>query len=279
MRPVKSEIARVAESAEVRMNEAYWAVLPRALAEKRKMALFRVGGAAVNITPNSTSLRRNRVLGLGLEEPARKEMLDEIVDLFRAFRVKRFSFHLSPGPQSKSIARWLAERGFKLHHHYSKLFRPAGTPQAAETELDVRRIGQREAGTFARVFSEVFAEPSDRLSWIAAAVGAPGFSHYLAYDGDRAVATGLLFVDGDCGLMGWAGTLTPYRCRGAHTALIAARLKRAAALGAKSVVSATLDPQPGRPSGSYRDLLRQGFVPAYRRPIWVWESRGSARAS
>lgn len=265
------EITRAAESVELRMNEAYWAVLPRALADKRKLALFRVGGAMVAITPHSTSLRRNRVNGLGVEEPAREEMVDEIVDLFRAMKVKRFSFHVSPGPQSESIARWLAKRGFKLHHRYAFLLRRSGTPIVAKTDLNVRRIGKGEADAFARVFSEIFAEPGDRLPWIAAAVGAPGFSHYLAYDGDRAVATGLLFVEGNCGWMGWAGTLTPYRRRGAHTALIAARLKRAAELGAKSVVCATLEPQLGRPSGSYRDLLRQGFVQAYLRPIWVWE--------
>lgn len=268
---VSREIARAAESIELRMNEAYWAVLPRVLAEKRKLALFRVGGAMVAITPNSTSLRRNRVLGLGVEEPAREEMVDEVVDLFRAFSVKRFSFHLSPGPQSESIVRWLAKRGFKLHHRYANLFRRTDPPASAKTRLNIRRIGNGEAETFARVFSEIFAEPSDRLTWIAAAVGAPGFSHYLAYDGDRAVATGLLFVEGDRGWMGWAGTLTPYRRRGAHSALIAARLKRAGELGAKRVVCATLEPKPGRPSGSYRDLLRQGFVQAYLRPIWVWE--------
>lgn len=265
------EIARLAESIELRVNEAFWSVLPADLAARRRITIFRVGGALLALQPGSTSLRRNRVLGLGLEERAEEEVVDQILDLFRAFRVKRFGLHLSPGPQSDLIAAWLKERGFRFHHRYSKLFRDTSPPTPAPTDLSVKRIGKADAEAFATVASEVLAWPPDSIPWIAAAVGVSGFSHFLAYDGDRAVATGLLYVAGDVGWLGWGGTLTPYRGRGAHAALIAARLKRAAELGAKWVVCETMEPQRGRPSGSYRGLLRQGFQQAYLRPIWVWE--------
>jgi hypothetical protein len=265
------EIARVAESIELRMNEAFWSVLPADLAAKRKMVLFRVGGALVTVQPRSVSLQRNRVMGLGVKERATEGNVDQILDLFRAFRVKRFSFHHSPGAHSNLIARWLKERGFEFHHRYSKLIRDTSPLQATPTTLRVMRIGKSDAEAFATVSGGVFAWPSDTIPWIAAAVGVPGFSHFLAYDGDRAVATGLLYVDGEVGWLGWGATLTPYRRRGAHAALIAARLKRAAELGAKWVTCATMEPQRGRPSGSYRGLLRQGFQQAYLRPIWVWE--------
>jgi len=265
------EIARLAESIELRMNEALWSVLPADLAAKRKMTLFRVGGALVTVQPGSISLRRNRALGLGLEERETEEKVEEILDLFRAFRVKRFSVHISPGAQSDTIATWLKERGLTFHHRYSKLFRDTSPPQPVATGLRVRRIGKAEAETFATVAGDIFAWPADTIPWIAATVGTPGFNHYLACDGDRAVATGLLYVERDCGWLGWAGTLTPFRRRGAHAALIAARLERAAKLGAKWVACETLEPQRGRPSGSYRGLLKQGFQQAYLRPIWVWE--------
>jgi hypothetical protein len=253
------------------MNEAFWSVLPADLAAKRKMERFRVGGALVAVQPASISLQRNRVLGLGVEERATEENVDQILDLFRAFRVKRFSLHLSPSAQSDSIAKWLKERGFNFHHRYSKLFRDTSPPQPAATELRITRIGKSDAEAFAILFSEVFAWPADTISWIAASVGTRGFNHYLAYVGDRAVATGLLYVEGEGGWLGWGGTLTCYRRRGAHAALIAARLERAAELGAKWVACETMEPQRGRPSGSYRGLLKQGFQQAYLRPIWVWE--------
>jgi acetyltransferase (GNAT) family protein len=253
------------------MNEVLWSLLPADLAAKRKMALFRVGGAWVAMQPGSISLQRNRVLGLGVEERASEETVDQILDLFRAFRVRRFSLHLSPGAQSDSIAAWLKKRGFALHHRYSKLFRDTSPPQPAPIDLRVARIGKSEARAFAAVVSEIFAWPPDSIPWIAAAVGVPGFSHYAAFDGDRVVATALLYVAGEVGWLGWGGTLTPYRRRGVHAALIAARLRRAAELGARWVTCATMEPQRGRPSGSYRGLLKQGFQQAYLRPIWVWE--------
>lgn len=253
------------------MNEAFWAVLPRELAEKRKLESFRVGGAFITLARKSVSLQSNRVRGLGVEEPATEAMVDEIVHLFRSRRIKRFSFHVSPCPQSEMITDWLKARGFKLHHQYSKLVRNTAALPRAATELKIERIGKADAAAFARVFSETFAWQADRVPWIVASVGAPGFSHYLALDGSRAVATGLIYVCGNCGWLGWGGTLTPYRRRGAQSALIAARIKRAAQLGAKWVASETLEPQRGRPSGSYRNLLRLGFEQAYLRPIWVWQ--------
>jgi GNAT superfamily N-acetyltransferase len=265
------ETVRLAESIELRMNEAFWSVLPGQLAEKRKLESFRLGGAFITVAPKSTSLQRNRVRGLGIEELATDAMVDEILHLFRSRGIKRFSFHLAPCPQSDLIAGWLKERGFKLHHRYCKLIRDTATPPPVSSEFQIKRIGKADAATFARLFSEMFAWPADLIPWIVASVGAPGLSHYLALDGDRAVATGLIYVNGSCGSMGWAGTLTPYRRRGAQSALIAARVKRAAELGAKWVVCETLEPRRGRPSGSYRNLLRQGFEQAYLRPIWVWE--------
>lgn len=268
-----SGIARMAESVELAMNEAYWALLPAELAAKRKLACFRVAGAFVTVAPGSVALQRNRVLGLGLEEPATAETLDQIVDLFRASRVKRFGLHQGPLAQTEEITDGLRRRGFKLHHHYSKLVRDTSAPPAVSTGLEVRRVGKPEAEAFARAFieGEIFAWPRDRTPWVRAAVGAPGFSHYLAFDGNKPVATALLYVKGDCGWTGWVGTLTAYRRRGVHAALIAARIKRAAQLGVKWIVCETMAPAPGRPGGSYRNQLRLGFKEAYQRPIWVWE--------
>src|SRR5215469_585523 len=158
-----------------------------------------------------------------------------------------------------------------MHHQWSKLARNTAPPTRVASQFKIKRIGKAGAAAFARVFSETFAWQADRVPWIVASIGAPGFSHYLAMDGRRAVATALLYVRGDCGWLGWGGTLTPYRRRGAQSALIAARIKRSAELGAKWVVSETLEPQRGRPSGSFRNLLKQGFQQAYLRPIWVWE--------
>ncbi|HXJ96518.1 MAG TPA: GNAT family N-acetyltransferase [Terriglobia bacterium] len=242
------KIARLAESIELRMNEAFWALLPRELAAKRKLESFRVGGAFITLARKSVSLQSNRVRGLGVEESATESMVDEILHLFRSRGIKRFSFHISPCPQSELITQWLKARSFKLHHQYSKLVRDTAAPARVATSYKIKRIGKADAGVFATVFTETFAWQADRAPWIVAPVGAPGFSHYLALDGDRALATALLYVEGNCGWLGWGGTLTPYRHRGAQSALIAARIRRAAQLGAKWVVCETLERSAAGPA-------------------------------
>ncbi|HEV2426301.1 MAG TPA: GNAT family N-acetyltransferase [Terriglobia bacterium] len=267
-----SEIAHLAESIELLQNEAFWAVRPDSLGGKKGQQLFQVGGAMVTVAPGSVSLQRNRVLGLGVEERASEQMVDQVLDIYRAFNVKRFSFHRSPCRQYGQIGGWLEKRGFRPHHAYSKLIREATTAPRVQTEFQVVRIGGKDAGAFVAVFRRVFPMPPKYLDWVGAAVGAPGFSHYLAFVGDRPVATGVVYVKGNAAWMGWAGTLTDFRRRGAQSALIATRIERAAELGAKWIFCATMEPVRGRPAGSYRNLLKCGFSEAYLRPIWVWES-------
>ncbi len=93
--------------------------------------------------------------------------------------------------------------------------------------------------------------------------------HSLALDRGRAIATGVLYVDGDRGMLACGATATPDRRRGAHRALIAARLRAARRLGCRTVAVVTQEPLPRHPSGSYR-ILRAGFEPAYARQIYVW---------
>ena len=281
-----ARLALLAESIELQMNEAFWALRPESLAGKKGRQLFLVGGAQVAVAPGSVSLQRNRARGLGIREPASEVMIDQILDIYQAFKVKRFSFQQSPCPQYELIRGWLEKRGFRPHHTYTELVRettPAPAPQQTavpqQAALRVERIGRKDAGAFAATFGGVSPVPPGQLEWIRASVGAPGFSHYLAYVEDRPAAAGMVYVNGKAAWMGWAGTLTPFRRRGAQTALIAVRVQRAAEQGARWVVCATMEPQRGRPSGSYRNLLKCGFREAYLRPIWVWEQqRGSVSA-
>jgi len=270
-----AQLARLAESIELRMNEAFWALRPESLAGKKGRQLFLVGGAQVAVAPGSVSLQRNRARGLGVHKPASEQMVDQILDIYRAFKVKRFSFQQSPCPQFKQISGWLEKRGFRPHHAYTELVRettPApALPIAVQAGVRVERICRKDADAFAATFGGVSPVPPGQLDWISASVGAPGFSHYLAYAEDRPAAAGMVYVNGNAAWMGWAGTLTRFRRRGAQTALIAARVERAAELGAKWIVCATMEPKRGRPSGSYRNLLKSGFREAYLRPVWVWE--------
>ena len=100
-------------------------------------------------------------------------------------------------------------------------------------------------------------------------MGRPGWEHYAAWDGDRLVATGGLFVAGRTAWFGLAATLDSHRGQGAQSALITQRFASARARGCEWIVTETAEQKPEHPAPSYRNLLRLGFTEAYMRDNYV----------
>jgi hypothetical protein len=88
----------------------------------------------------------------------------------------------------------------------------------------------------------------------------------VAFDGDDPAATGALYVDGDVGWLSLGATLPEHRRKGAQGALLAERIRIAPALGCTALVTETGEAVEGRPSNSYRNILRAGFAEAFVRP-------------
>jgi GNAT superfamily N-acetyltransferase len=102
-------------------------------------------------------------------------------------------------------------------------------------------------------------------------VGRPGWSCYVAYDGKQPAGAGALFVHDGVGWLGYAATRPRYRGRGAQSAILAARIEDARQQGCSTVVTETGAMEEGRPSNSYRNIVRAGFREAgvranYRAP-------------
>jgi GNAT superfamily N-acetyltransferase len=75
-----------------------------------------------------------------------------------------------------------------------------------------------------------------------------------------------LFVHEGVGWLGFGATLAKYRGRGAQSAILAARIEDARKQGCPTVVTETGELEEGRPSSSYRNILRAGFREAFVRP-------------
>lgn len=91
----------------------------------------------------------------------------------------------------------------------------------------------------------------------------------MAYDGDVPVAVGGLHVGGRTGWSGAAATVPHARGRGAQAAVLALRLRLAAAQGADRVC---VEVAPG--SASLRNLVRAGFVVSHEVVPWSGAPRG-----
>jgi len=215
------------------------------------------GEATCTLLPGLGARTFNRVLGL-----RSTEQLDEIAAFFgeEAWWVS----------DSHGLGPELERRGFAPDYGWMKFSRGVG-PRQAHSDLDVRAIGPDQAADFARVVAEGY-EMADWMQPLAAnVVGRPGWSCYVAYDGEQPAGAGALFVRDGVGWLGYAATRPRYRGRGAQSAILAARIEDARQHGCSTVVTETGAMEEGRPSNSYRNIVRAGFREAgvranYRAP-------------
>ncbi len=268
--PSLQEIARLVDFAEA----AAWADQQRAasprVAAELGLRVACIGSATVLIAEEVDLIQYNRVLGLGVAEPATEEMVDGIVGLYRPLGVP-FAGQISPAARPAELAGWLEARGIRRADNWAKLFRDAQPPAAARTDLRVESIGAEHASAFAEIACGVFGIRALIHPWVKATVGRPGWRHYLAFVGEMPVATGALFVQDGTGWIGWNTTVASHRGRGAQSALIARRIADAGAMGCRWLVADTAEDLPDSPNPSYHNLLRAGFQRAYQRPNYVFQ--------
>src|SRR5581483_11856087 len=206
-----------------------------------------IGGATCLALRAIDSRMFNRVVGLASTEP-----LDEIA----AFSGGRSWW----GSDSFGLGPARGERGFVRDYGWMKFSRGVG-PRKARSDLHVVQGDAAAADDFARVIVGAYGLPESTKPLAANVVGRPRWSCFVAYDGDAPAGAGAVFVDGATGWLGMAGTLPAFRSRGAQSVILAARVQ-----GCTTVVTETGELEQGRPSASYRNILRAGFREAGIRP-------------
>lgn len=215
----------------------------------------------------------NRVVGLGMSEPATESHLDDLVSYYRRRQIGRFFVQVCPAASPKDLPGWLEKRGFSHHNNWVKLWRGVEPCRRAESDLRVRRIGKEHAVSFARILVTSFEWPRPLESWVAQTVGRPGWRHYMAFDREAPVATAALYVDGENGWIDLASTLPEYRGRGAQGALVEKRIQDARELGLRRLVVETAEDKPEHGSSSYRNMRKYGFQTAYLRPNYIYNNK------
>jgi hypothetical protein len=266
----------VAVASEVAEAEA-WADNVRALAAREGnplgAELLRAGAATVPLVRSVGSPLVNRVIGLGVGAPALEDDLDAAC---AAYGERELAFAVSVAPHARpaELPEWLGRRGLAPGSSFAKLWRRTADPPAAETALRIERVGAERAREFASVNCAAWHLDGEFAAWFEAAVGRPRWRHYLAFDGERPVAAGALFVHDGAAWLGFAATLSRHRGRGAHAALLARRIRDAAELGCELVVTEAHAGTATRPSPSERNIRAAGFELAYLRPNYTLGGAG-----
>ena len=229
----------------------------------------RIGGAVCLFAPDLPAMLFNRVIGLGLRERATETLLDEILAHYRQSGAKAYGVQLSPLAQPLDLTQWLAARHLIARDNWAKVYRAADHTIELSTDLRVEPVDRSRAVDIAQVICTAFGMPSTLGAWIEKGVGRSGWHYYAALDDDRVVATGALFVRDEIGWLGMGSTYPHYRRRGAQGALMARRIRDAAMLGCRWVVTETGEDLPLRPNPSFHNMLRTGFQLAYQRPNYL----------
>ena len=210
----------------------------------------------------------HHTVGLGEDDPADDAVLDEVASFYGDLGI-RFYACVTPTAQPPEVREQLARRSFEHGYHWMKFTRGVEAPPEATTDLDVRLIEAEAGGDFANVVLQAYGMPAPGFETVAAVAGLAGWSVYVAYDDGVAAAAGALFVAGHLGWLSFAGTLPGHRRKGGQGAILAARVARARELGVTTLVTETGVIAEGRPSNSYRNILRSGFREAYIRENYL----------
>jgi hypothetical protein len=229
-----------------------------------------LAGAYLSVDPAGDSPYpsscRNSARFFGVDERVRENDLDAIIDIFQSRGIQRFHFWLSPCVQATEIEGWLGPRGFEPFQGtgYPTLRHQQPAVSHPEPELEVRLVRGEEA----RHAAELLLGDHGHCKAFAATIGASGIDHFIAFDGDRPVASSLLCTTGGISYLSHGHTLEADRNRGAQTGMIRARVERGRELGSRHIVSETLFML----ETSLHNLQRCGFQIIYEKRVFVWQS-------
>ena len=233
------------------------------------LELKSINGAWVSMARHDPSILLNRVVGLGLTEPATRDGIDDILAAYRETGVGRFFLHGHPAAQPEDLPTLLTTAGLKPHRRWMKFKRgpqPAPEPQS---DLTVRAIKPSEAADFGRIVAPSFDLSPEAAGLFSGLVGQAGFHLYGSFDGKRLAGTGVLYINGQRAWLDWGATDPAFRGRGSQRAVLAQRIRDAIDAGCTELITTTGEAVAGDPQHSYHNIEWAGFRPDYLRDNWV----------
>ncbi|HTK55900.1 MAG TPA: GNAT family N-acetyltransferase [Gemmatimonadales bacterium] len=269
--PMTPGLVAELERAELRAWSDFYNAAPSPAVVACGLGLQEYGTAAAFRMSKVDVMVFNRVLGLGLDGPPSPSTLESIIAGYEQALVPRFHLQLAPlvtlGPTMTAVT----DLGFAPGSNWVRLVRDVGSPGPVPTKFRIEIVDRARAPLFAEVVCTGFGMDESLALPVQAVVGTPGWHCYLAYDGDRPIASAVLVVDGRVGWMGFATTLPEARGKGAQSSLIARRILDARTLGCELLSVETDEQTPAREAPSYRNILRAGFEVGYLRPNYLYK--------
>lgn len=255
------------ELAEANAWHDVFAAAPRDLAERIGLRTERLGSAALVATPGVPHPWFNRVIGLGVDEPATEEIVDRALSIYDKAGVQSFWLAVSPNALPADLPQWLGARGLHPLGNWVKVYRGRDQMGAVSTELAVvEATTPALAAGFSSVVRKSFGLPSLIAPLFEALVGRAGWRVYLALENGVPVAAGAGLVQGEVAWLGIDATLPSRRRQGGQGAIMRERVRACIGAGCTWMVGEVEESLPERPNPSHHNTVRTGFHVAYLRP-------------
>ena len=248
---------RAEEAAFVDMYDA----APAALKAQLGLRVERVGGATALIAPRMPTTMFNRVIGLGLDQPATAGDLGELRRLYGDAGMGAWWLHWNPFAAPDGGAEWLTTQGFTLpaRRSWAKMLRASAEAPRIATDLGIAPAAAARVAEVTACIAQCFGMPPFMGDWIAALHGRPGWRVYAVTDGAQVVGGGCLFIGPDAGWLGMGAVLPSHRRRGGQGALMAHRIADTGAAGRAWAVTETGEAIGDEPNPSLAIMVRTGF--------------------
>jgi hypothetical protein len=181
--PVDLSAAASIEAAEARAWSDLYAAAPADWAAGVGLATQEVGGGALVLRWAATGRRYfSRVIGLGVAELARPEVIDEILIAYEEAGITMFLLQSQPHCQPGQYEGWLRERGLEPFDAQDRVLRdgiPLVAPRVAmDRELTIERVTRETATEWVEFLERVYR--LDTGPWLPNLIGRACWHQYLA---------------------------------------------------------------------------------------------------
>jgi Acetyltransferase (GNAT) domain len=174
-------------------------------------------------------------------------------------------------PGTAAAEDFLNRRGFEQGRGFWKYVRDTSWPDLpGNPAITVWEIGGQEAAGETMVFdaAPALGFPSKAASLLFALPLQERWRTYTAELEGRIVSFGSMLIDNRVAHLGLGATVPEARCRGCHQVLLRKRILAAIEAGCHTIFAEIGEGGTEGISAAGRNLLRAGFVPAYRSMNW-----------
>jgi hypothetical protein len=267
---VTLEFARQLEFAELNAWCDQWNAYPVELKRRLQLDSLWLGNVFILTSPVIPFAHFNRVMGLGLTQPATEKELDDILACFQAKNIKRLELHHIPHTQPPQLVDWLTARGLRVMSGWDRIYRgnealadKTAMPAGMRAEK-VTLATMKEWATF--LVTWYCLEPTKPL--LLSLVERQGWHHYALRENERIIAARSMYIHSD-GMAWWGieapvpGFMTPRFDWDYH--LCREIVKDGLQLGGKYFVADIEKTSEKMDHDGYRNFAALGFKRAYFR--------------